>query len=262
MKNHLNPTYSFHLDRLSQDTQRTDRLETGETKAGLTSNRENYAGQTKCRWWKLKTLQAGFNGATLMFLILSNVIDTLINTFSTFTLAISNENCINGFYEIYLDALASLAFKLSVRGACKCFDFFPDMGWPSALFPWRPVCNLRTTLCKLFCKQFTIFRPKRSDGRLNMSNGPTLCLNEIPFVKLSYCTFCLGLHWYCGNNPESPGWHSVTDTGDRITNDLKNWLWVCIRPLKILKLLIILFGVWTKNICDKNIQPLEGLDYG
>ena len=153
-------------------------------------------------------------------------------------------------------------FQVVSEGSLQMFWLFPNMGWPSALFPWRPVCNLRTTLCKLFCKQFTIFRPERSDGRLNMSNGPTLCLNKIPFVKLSYCTFCLGLHWYCGNNPESPGWHSVTDTGDRITNDLKNWLWVCIRPLKILKLLIILFGVWTKNICDKNIQPLEGLDYG
>ena len=153
-------------------------------------------------------------------------------------------------------------FQVVSKGSLQMFWLFPNRGWPPASFPWRPVCNLRTTLCKLFCKQFTIFRPKRSDGRLNMSNGPTWCLNKIPFVKLSYCIFCLGLHWYCGNNPESPGWHSVTDTGDRITNDLKNWLWVCIRPLKILKLLIILFGVWTKNICDKNIQPLEGLDYG
>ena len=162
MKNHLNPTYSFHLDRLSQDTQRTDRLETGETKAGLTSNRENYAGQTKCRWWKLKTLQAGFNGATLMFLILSNVIDTLINTFSTFTLAISNENCINGFYEIYLDALASLAFKLSVREACKCFDFFQTWVDPPPYFPEDQFAIYARLFASFFANNLLFLGPKEA----------------------------------------------------------------------------------------------------
>ena len=33
------------------------------------------------------------------------------------------------------------------------------------------------------------------------------------------------------------------DIGARNTNNLKNWLWVCFRPLKIIRLLIILFGL-------------------